>query len=96
MVIKTRSGEQPEAKREFSKEDVQKLVVALADKPYGEKAQLPLPIRQPKPRPLTISLPDTMIERIEDAAMQNKRAGMRAKTVSAIVRGALEAAGYHA
>ena len=96
MVIKTRSGEQPEAKREFSTEDVQKLVVALADKPYGEKAQLQLPIRQPKPRPLTISLPDTMIEKLEDAAMQNKRAGMRAKTVSAIVKGALEAAGYHA
>lgn len=96
MAVKTRDKPQSESKPAFSEEDVKKLVVSLADKPYGSEAQIPLPIRTPRPRPLTVSLPDTMIEKIEDAALKNKRAGVKAKSVSAIIRGALEAAGYRA
>jgi hypothetical protein len=68
------------------------LAQQLADRPYGEpKAETPPSI---KAKPISISLPPSIIEQLEDAVRDNKRSGKGSRTVSALVREALEAAGY--
>lgn len=68
---------------------VEALVDALADRPYGESKKAP-----EKARPLTISLPPSLIAKLEDAALANKRGGTGPKNVSAIVRQGLAAIGF--
>lgn len=68
----------------------EKLAQQLADKPYGGVKESP----EAKAQAVSISLPPAMIERLQDAALANKRGGGDLKTVSAIVRDALERAGY--
>lgn len=97
MAIKppsARAGVQQEGKPGPSAEDVDRLVRELADKPYGEVVEPEAPKRTAKPRPITISLPDVMIEQLEDQALQNKRSGKGPKTISALIREQLEKAGY--
>ncbi|SFL57239.1 hypothetical protein [Azotobacter beijerinckii] len=97
MAIKppsARAGVQQGGKPVPSSEDVDRLVRELADKPYGEVVELEAPKRIAKPKPITISLPDVMIEQLEDQALQNKRSGKGPKTISALIREQLEKAGY--
>jgi hypothetical protein len=86
------------AKKPISPADVEALANALVDKPYGDTLttkHLLKPVAvSVKAKPVTISLPPSIIERLEDTALSNKRSGNGPKTVSAIVRAALEVAGY--
>lgn len=68
----------------------EKLAQQLADKPYGGVKES----AEAKAQAVSISLPPAMIEKLQDAALANKRGGGDLKTVSAIVRDALERAGY--
>lgn len=92
-----------------SDEQVVALAELLADRPYGEasaaaaKAEAEAKAAEEakakaaamaKPRTLSISLPGGLIEKLEDAARANKRTELGPKTVSGIIRAALEAAGF--
>lgn len=97
MAIKlpsARAGAPSVEKPTPAPDDVERLVRELADRPYGEAVEPEVPQRTAKPRPLTISLPDLMIEQLEDQALQNKRQGTGPKTISALIREQLEKAGY--
>lgn len=72
-----------------SQAEIDALARDLVDRPYGES----LP-KAKKAKPVTISLPPSLIEQLEDRALENKRAGAGPKTVSAIVRDALAASGF--
>jgi hypothetical protein len=76
---------------------VEALAKELADRPYGEVKpvkSVEVKVAPAKAKAISISLPPAMIEKLEDAALANKRNGFGAKTISGIVREALEAAGY--
>ncbi|MED5659004.1 CopG family transcriptional regulator, partial [Enterobacter hormaechei] len=62
------------------------LAQRLADKPYGAPEK-PEPEKQCR---TTISLGESMLVKVEDIALRNKRNGKDPKNVSAIVREALE------
>jgi hypothetical protein len=70
-------------------EQANKLAQQLADKPYGGVKEV-----EPKAQNISISLPPALVEKLQDAALANKRGAGDLKTVSAIVRDALERAGY--
>jgi broad-specificity NMP kinase len=62
----------------------------LADRPYGDEKV----VAEPEPEILTrttISLPQKTLREIEDLALHNKRVGVAPKSVSAIIRDALDA-----
>ena len=69
---------------------VEALADELADKPYGQKKE---PILNTEDKEslsrTTISLPTALLERLEDLAFSNKRTGKEPRTVSAIIREAL-------
>lgn len=97
MAIKPRSQKAGE-KKAPNPADIERLAQSLADKPYGEQmpaspTQAKIPESE-KAKPITISLPPALIESLQDQAITNKRAGLDLKTVSAIVKDALEKAGY--
>ncbi|MCQ4235611.1 hypothetical protein NAV31_18110 [Pseudomonas stutzeri] len=76
---------------------VEALARELADRPYGEAKpteEVPVKAMPAKAKAISISLPPCMIEKLEDTALTNKRSGSGPKTISGIVREALEAAGY--
>lgn len=80
-----------------SNAQVEALANELADRPYGvtaATAPTSSAAEWVKRKTLSISLPPDLIERLEDAALRNKRAGEGPKSVSAIVLAALEEAGY--
>lgn len=89
------------AKKQVSAADVEALARELVDKPYGEPAEKKTAPKSEtskvtaKAKPVTISLPPGLIEKLEDTAIRNKRRGEGPKTVSAIVREALELAGHN-
>lgn len=81
---------------------IDELVNTFADRPYGVgsvaaktlERQRQAATSAAKAKPISISLPPAMIEKLEDTALTNKRSGTGPKTISAIVREALETAGY--
>lgn len=77
-------------------EQAERLAQELADKPYGQRKALPqaAPETSRKAVAVGISLPPDMLERLQDAAHQNKRSSSGPKTVSGIIRELLEQAGY--
>lgn len=86
-----------------TEEQAEALAALLADKPYGESVDRTAELKakaeaeekaKAKPRTLSISLPGGLIEKLEDAAHANKKSGEGQRTVSGIVREALEAAGF--
>lgn len=98
MAIKPRSKTAVAAEQRHTPDpaEIERLAKTLADKPYGQQAagtDAKMPDSE-KAKPLAISLPPAMIERLQDQALSNKRSGAELKTVSAIVRDALERAGY--
>lgn len=100
MAIKPRSKTAAAAEHRHTPDpaEIERLAKALADKPYGHAVNAsPAEAKMPeseKAKPLAISLPPAMIQRLQDLAVANKRSGADLKTVSAIVRDALEKAGY--
>jgi alpha-amylase/alpha-mannosidase (GH57 family) len=72
-----------------SPEQAKHVADVMAERPYGgvkEVAQ--------KAENISISLPPSMVEKLQDTARANKRGGDGLKSVSAIVRNALEKEGY--
>ncbi|MEG5552329.1 CopG family transcriptional regulator [Enterobacter wuhouensis] len=67
-------------------EQAEALAQRLADKPY-DTPERPEPEKQCR---TTISLGESMLVKVEDIALRNKRNGKDPKNVSAIVREALE------
>lgn len=72
-------------KRYLKSEAVEKLANELADKPYGEEV-----VEEERFVRTSLSLSASMHEALEDMAIKNKRAGLDLRTVSAIVRKAIE------
>lgn len=86
-------------KRTISQADSEALARELADKPYGSKVDASPTAAQPqsdkrKSVPISVSLPTGVIEQLEDAVYANKRSGGALKSISAIVKDALEAKGF--
>lgn len=100
MAIKPRSKTAAAAEQRHTPNptEIERLAKSLADKPYGQTVSAtPTETKMrdsEKAKPLAISLPPAMIERLQDLAVANKRSGAELKTVSAIVRDAIEKAGY--
>ena len=61
----------------------------LADRPYGDEKVAAEPAPEILTR-TTISLPQNTLREIEDLALHNKRIGIAPKSVSAIIRDALD------
>ncbi|BBG71880.1 MULTISPECIES: hypothetical protein [Serratia] len=63
----------------------------LADRPYGVNRENTPEVTKPESMTrTTISLPEALLRHLEDLALENKRAGVAPKNVSAIIREALE------
>jgi hypothetical protein len=86
-----------------TEEEAEQLANELADKVYGQpkktesmqtKKSEPLSPSIEKAKPIGISLPPTMIEKLQDTALKNKRSDAEHKTVSALILDALVRAGY--
>lgn len=86
MALKKPSQQATNLRRTASPDEAE----ALADKPYGDEAQ-PQPEIEKQAR-TSISLPESLLQTIEDMARDNKRQGIEPKSVSAIIRDALR---YH-
>ena len=72
--------------RAVTEQEADALAERLADRSYGEK--------KPEADPLvrtTITLPKSLLVQLEDMSRKNKRAGKEPKSVSAVVRCAVEA-----
>jgi hypothetical protein len=70
-------------------DQAEKLAKELAGKPYGGVQEV-----EAKMKNISISLPPAMADKLQDVARANKRGGGELTTVSAIMRDALEKAGY--
>ncbi len=83
-----------------SPEQIDQLVDALADRPYGSVAaqaldlQLKKAASPPKAKPISISLPPHIIAELEEQVMENKRSGEGPRTVSGLIKLALRHYGY--
>lgn len=100
----TASPTKKAGRENVTEEQAEALAALLADKPYGESVDRAVAEEKAKadaekkaktkPRTLSVSLPGGLIEKLEDAAHANKKSGEGQRTVSGIVREALEAAGF--
>lgn len=90
MALKKPSQQATNLRRTASPNEAEALANKLADKPYGDEAQ-PQPEIERQAR-TSISLPESLLQMIEDMARDNKRQGIEPKSVSAIIRDALR---YH-
>ncbi|KKZ15809.1 ribbon-helix-helix, copG family protein [Serratia marcescens] len=79
-------SQQATSRTDVTAEQAEALAQRLADKPYGA----PEKPEQEKQCRTTISLGESMLVKVEDIALRNKRNGKDPKNVSAIVREALE------
>lgn len=81
-----RPSQQASNRPDVTAEQAEALAQRLADKPYGA----PEKPEQEKQVRTTISLSESMLVKVEDIALRNKRSGKDPKNVSAIFREALE------
>ncbi|OHT23084.1 CopG family transcriptional regulator [Providencia stuartii] len=87
-MVKRPSQQAVKNRAEVTAEQAEFLAKRLADKPYGStENNLQEPEKQSR---TTISLNESMLIQLEDMALKNKREGRDPKSVSAIVREALE------
>lgn len=70
-------------RKNVTEKDAQKLADELADKPYGGQKD------NDKMVNTSITLPQSLLNKLEDQAFANKREGIEPKSVSAIIRKAL-------
>jgi hypothetical protein len=103
MAIKKRSESAATKKPAPSPEAVEALANRLADRAYGDDVSTAPPVEpelppekpaKPKAKPISISLPPSVVAQLEDVVYDNKKSGDGPRTISAIVREALKAAGY--
>lgn len=74
-----------------SEAEADALANRLADRPYGSNKESTPELTKPDSiTRTTISLPEVLLRHLEDLAIENKRAGVTPKNVSAIIREALE------
>lgn len=76
MTIKKRSNFTPDSKA------IESLATELADKPYGQNHEILVRT--------TLTLPSTILIKLEDMARNNKRNKKELKSVSAIIRSCIE------
>ncbi|MDD9338587.1 MAG: ribbon-helix-helix protein, CopG family [Providencia heimbachae] len=87
-MVKKPSQQAANNRIKVTSEQAELLAKRLADKPYGSTENtLQEPEKQSR---TTISLNESMLVKLEDMALKNKREGRDPKSVSAIVREALE------
>lgn len=87
-MVKKPSQKATKNRNEITAEQADLLAKRLADKPYGStENNFQEPEKQSR---TTISLSESMLVTLEDMALKNKREGREPKSVSAIVREALE------
>lgn len=87
-MVKKPSQQAINSRSEVTTEQAELLAKRLADKPYGSTENT---LKEPeKQSRTTISLNESMLVALEDMALKNKREGKDPKSVSAIVRDALE------
>ena len=67
------------------KSSIESLAEELADKPFGQRG-----VEDTSLKRTSISLPSSLLRKIEDNAIQNKRNNNELKSVSAIVRFCIE------
>jgi hypothetical protein len=72
-------------KRRTFNNSIEKLADELADKPYGQQKEILDDIAR-----TTISLPSSLLFKLEDMAKTNKRKKRELKSVSAIIRHCIE------
>ncbi|MBS0970708.1 hypothetical protein CYR40_18320 [Chimaeribacter arupi] len=72
-------------RQNVSASDADALARKLADRPYGEEKKEEDVVAR-----TTISLPKSLLIKLEDVALDNKRAGREPKSVSALIRLATE------
>lgn len=77
-------------RRVVTEAEADALANRLADRPYGDEKVVVEPVPEILTR-TTISLPQNTLREIEDLALYNKRVGIAPKSVSAIIRDALDA-----
>ena len=77
-------------RRVVTEAEADALANRLADRPYGDEKIVTEPPQEILTR-TTISLPQHTLREIEDLALNNKRNGVAPKSVSAIIREALDA-----
>lgn len=77
-------------RRVVTEAEAEALANKLADRPYGDEKVVTEPLKEILTR-TTISLPQHMLREIEDLALHNKRIGIAPKSVSALIRDALDA-----
>jgi hypothetical protein len=77
-------------RRVVTEAEAEALANRLADRPYGDEKVVVEPVQEILTR-TTISLPQNTLREIEDLALHNKRIGVAPKSVSAIIRDALDA-----
>lgn len=84
-------SQQASSRPPITPEQADELARRLADKPYGDpEKSAPEEEKPEKQCRTTISLYESMLLKVEDLALKNKRNGKEPKNVSAIVREALE------
>jgi len=83
-------SQQASSRSTITPEQADELAQRLADKPYGDPEKTTPDKDSEKQSRTTISLNESMLLRVEDLALKNKRNGKELKSVSAIVREALE------
>lgn len=71
-------------------EQADELARKLADKPYGSEERQIINEEAEKQKRTTISINESLLLKIEDLALKNKREGKAHKSVSAIAREAFE------
>lgn len=82
---KDKGGATPDKPRHtVSPEDADRLADQLADKPYGSEPKV-----RDKLRRTSISLPESMLQRCEKLAFDNKQSNKQPRSVSAIILKAL-------
>lgn len=87
-MVKPRSKQSGNKKNQ--QQEVENLIERLADKPYGTEAAPSIKQEDEKLERITITLPQNLRDTLDDLALQRKRQNLSNKTVSSIVREALE------
>lgn len=94
MALKKPSEQNARKPREVTEAEAEALANRLAERPYGgEPTAAPAESVNtlPQLKRTSISLPADLLLKVEDTALKNKRQGAEPKSVSAIIREALNA-----
>lgn len=89
MALKKPSA-QAARKKHVSEAEAEALANRIADRPYGTAEAAVVKAEVSQLKRTSISLETGMLELLEDTALKNKREGTEPKSVSAIVRDALD------